>query len=778
MNSGDMGYYPAKLSGSTFAALTERLLAIRPMRLAQDRTETELLLMGASLTAGLIMFLEGLIPGAFGLLAGGIAASEIFLRRASAASGVAIIAAIAVSFAFTPNQSSLILGLVDIAAIIFPLHRRYIPALLLSQTLLLTYVLSYVGWAAARNASLSWWQLLVNVIVFNVIVGVGNDLASRRRKLETNLDQEIRQSRVLTNALKREEILRRGLMAIRDEVDQDRVLRRLVASAQELLRADVVQILLPEGAAARSRANPDARSSLSPMSRLRTGQSRSVLLQTVVETRQPVWLTEWHQEPIIDKWLRMPIRARSLALIPIIVSGNVYGVVGVAWRIPREIPLSDQAVVLALVEQAGVALERVIVREELAARAEGAEALHQVSARLAGRRDIHKIAEQALSALRSLYHADAAVFYLRRHEDEVEAFAAQGLPPDDFSRLHAEYAGDRRGVLLRSGRSMVISAGSDDRRCRTRELLADLAIQSLIDVPAVWEERTMGGLVLYHRHNRGYTQYEIQLLETFAQQLAGGMELAKAYREIETFDRQREKFLALMSHELRQPVAGIAAMAEALAMTPGLGPAESRALEGMRQQARHLAALAEEVLSIAQLESGHFSLRPTTFDLCALVAGISDQSPDPSRIQVQLPSGHVFMEGDPERIGQALGNVIGNALKYSEADLPVKVNLTATDYWATIQVQDYGVGIDPDQIPVLFRKYSRLPNRRSDVVKGSGLGLYLTRLLVEAHGGTVSAASPGKDLGATFTVTLPLQQHAGNNGTRDQQDSRWAQRVR
>ncbi len=756
------------------SAIGRRIIGAPMPRVVHEHTETELLLIGACLTAGLIMFMEGPIPGAFGLLAGAIAAAEVYFRRASAAAGVAIIAAIAVSFAFTTGQRGLILGLIDIVAITFPLHRGYLPTLLLSQSLLLTYVLSYMGWSIVRNVNVSWWQLLVNIIVFNVIVGASNDLASRRRKLENSLEQEVHQARMLATALKREEVFRRGLMAIRDEVDQDRVLRRLVASAQELLRADTVQILLPEGGAARSRAVPSARPYLTPVNTSSTGWHPNLLLQTVVETRQPLWLREWHEVPTADKWLEAPFRNGSLALVPIIVSGDVYGVVALAWRTMREIPLSEQAVVLALVEQAGVALERVIVREELAERAEGAEALHQVSARLAGRRDIHKIAEQALSALRSLYHADAAVFYLRRNDGEAEAFASQGLSPEGFGRLHAEYAGGRRGRMLRSGRSLVISAVSDDRRLRTRELLTALGVESLIDVPAVWEERTMGGLVLYHRHRRTYTQYEIQLLETFAQQLAGGMELAEAYREIETFDRQREEFLALMSHELRQPIAGIAAMAEALATIDGLGPAESRALDGMRQQARNLAALAEDVLSIAQLESGQFTLRITTFDLCTLVGGICDQSPEFSRILVELPPDQVFIEGDPERIGQALGNVIGNALKYSEPDQEINVRLSAAGGSATIEVQDQGVGIEADQLAGLFRKYSRLRNRRSDAVKGAGLGLYLTRLLVEAHGGTIAASSPGKDRGATFTITVPLRRRPSTRALADRHDGRWA----
>jgi signal transduction histidine kinase len=490
------------------------------------------------------------------------------------------------------------------------------------------------------------------------------------------------------------------------------------------------------------------------------------VLQVAVERQQAVWIGNWLRDVAADQSLSIPFDEGSLGLIPIVVSRQVYAVLELAWREPHDLALTDRAVVVDLVEQVGVALERVIISEELSQRAEGAEALHHVSARFAGRRDIRLIAEDALRALLTLYRADAAVFYLRRPDGEVSAFLAQGLSTETFSRLHAEYAGGQRGWLLRSGRSIVISNVEDDRRLQTRELLAAEGIASLIDVPAVWEDRTMGGLVLYHRQRRSYAQYEIELLETFAQQLAGGMELAEAYRAIEMFDRQREEFLALMSHELRQPVAGIAAMAEALAGTPGLGATEVAALEAMRQQARNLAMLAEDVLSIAQLETGQLTLRPTLLDLGTLVGGICTQSLDASRITTQLPAQPLLVEGDPERLGQALENVIGNALKYSDPEMPISVRAWAAEDLAIVDVQDHGVGIDASEIPLLFQKYARVPNRRSHVVKGTGLGLYLTRLLIEAHGGTVSAASPGKDQGAKFTITIPLRKQAERLSTR------------
>src|SRR5205814_10640455 len=129
-------------------------------------------------------------------------------------------------------------------------------------------------------------------------------------------------------------------------------------------------------------------------------------------------------------------------------------------------------------------------------------------------------------------------------------------------------------------------------------------------------------------HPRSYRPHEIELLEIFAEQMAGAIGLAQAYTAVETLDRQREEFLALVSHELRQPVAAIATTAELPGDTPGLGPSGQRALGILRRQARRLAQLAEDVLAVARLETGRLQLERTTIDLCALVAALARATPD------------------------------------------------------------------------------------------------------------------------------------------------------
>ncbi len=234
--------------------------------------------------------------------------------------------------------------------------------------------------------------------------------------------------------------------------------------------------------------------------------------------------------------------------------------------------------------------------------------------------------------------------------------------------------------------------------------------------------------------------------------------LVEAYGRLRTVDRQREEFLALVSHELRQPVAAIAVMADALADAPALGEPELVALDSLRRQAHDLGRLADDLLAIARLETGLFRLQRTIVDLGALVAALAEHALEPARVQVELPPEPVLVDVDPERLGQALDNVLRNALKYSAADLPVVVAVCPTPTEARIEVRDQGIGLTADEVARLFQKYQRLGSGRPSAASGVGLGLYLARLLVESHGGRIGASSPGPGHGATFTITLPRAQ--------------------
>jgi signal transduction histidine kinase len=186
-----------------------------------------------------------------------------------------------------------------------------------------------------------------------------------------------------------------------------------------------------------------------------------------------------------------------------------------------------------------------------------------------------------------------------------------------------------------------------------------------------------------------------------------------------------------------------------------LGAREQRALDGLRSQARQLARLAEEVLHIARLETGMVQLRRSPLEMGTFLKALVREEKANERILVSVPRESVTVNADPELLGSCIDNLLRNALKYSPQTAAVEVELRAENGSAVVEVRDQGIGLSQEDLASLFKKYGRLVNERTSGIEGVGLGLYLTKLLVEAHGGSLSAASPGPYQGSTFTIAIP-----------------------
>ena len=558
--------------------------------------------------------------------------------------------------------------------------------------------------------------------------------------------------------------LRAAIHALRAEPSPNEILKRVTTEARILVNADLAGVLLraePQRGWAMEAADPAEMEGLDGDVRVSAGEGS--LLGQVLQSALPGWAMDLRKAaPAGSDWA-VTAGMEALALLPIVCEGVIYCALAVAWRNAAGIPDGASALVEALAEHAGVALELAALkgelemgglRAELTARAEGAEALHRVAAEVAGRRDVQGIAEDAVQALLSLYDADAGAFYMIDETGLPRSIVYSGLSAGFVERVEAEYTGGQRR-LFRDGRSQVIGDVLNERRVAPREMLLAEGIRTVARVPATSDGRIIGALVLYHRRPRGYWPHELALLEAFAVQLAGGLRLAQAYGQLQAADRQREEFLALISHELRHPVAAISTVAAVLADTPGLGALEKRALEGLRGQAQALTQLAEEVMSVARIETGMVKLRRTRIDLCVLVEGMVRQGTDPDRVTVESNECPLLVRADAELLGRAIDNLVRNALKYSTAPAPVLVKLSSDESSVCIDVIDQGVGLQARDIPQLFKKYGRVTNDRTAGIEGVGLGLYLTRMLVEAHGGTIHATSKGPNRGSTFTIRIP-----------------------
>jgi signal transduction histidine kinase len=225
-------------------------------------------------------------------------------------------------------------------------------------------------------------------------------------------------------------------------------------------------------------------------------------------------------------------------------------------------------------------------------------------------------------------------------------------------------------------------------------------------------------------------------------------------------DRHREDALALIAHKLRQTAARIGSVTGAIASRRDADGIVNEARIALDHQARELQRMAEDVLDMNVLEARRFRLNLTDVDLGELV---TDVARDIGRGQVQLvlQADPVTVEGDADRLRVMIGHLIANAVKYSPAGAPILVTVASSHAEARIVVKDNGVGLGPSDLTVLFQKYGQAQTGKTTGLQGVGLGLYVTRLLAEAHGGRVSAESVGAGMGSTFQLSLPVRQPKG-----------------
>jgi signal transduction histidine kinase/ActR/RegA family two-component response regulator len=245
-----------------------------------------------------------------------------------------------------------------------------------------------------------------------------------------------------------------------------------------------------------------------------------------------------------------------------------------------------------------------------------------------------------------------------------------------------------------------------------------------------------------------------------------------AFDEREREVRQRDQFLAMLGHELRNPLGAIQNASQLAQKMAGNLPALDRPMALIHRQVRHLTQLVDDLLDVARVTSGKIVLKETPTDLGLLARMLVEELRRQSgerhlTLEFQGPDEPVIVRGDRVRLEQVVNNLLTNALKYTPAGgrVTVRVEVEAATGEGLLRVTDTGVGISADILPAIFEPFTQSERTLDRAQGGMGLGLSVVRALVQLHGGKVTATSPGLGKGATFEVRLPLLL---TSGTRDE----------
>jgi signal transduction histidine kinase/CheY-like chemotaxis protein len=232
--------------------------------------------------------------------------------------------------------------------------------------------------------------------------------------------------------------------------------------------------------------------------------------------------------------------------------------------------------------------------------------------------------------------------------------------------------------------------------------------------------------------------------------------LARAQRE----SRSKDEFLAMLAHELRNPLGAIQGAVHALSIIGHSDPMALRATGIIKRQVLHMARLVDDLLDVGRAVTGKIVLKRRRVNLAdcvkSSVTAIAAGNPNYARIQVTCDP--AWVHGDAVRLEQIVGNLISNALKFSQSDRPVTVSVTCEGKDVVLRVCDQGVGIPTEVLPRIFELFVQAHHTIDRSRGGLGIGLTLVRRLAELHGGTVQAESGGDGKGATFTVRIPAME--------------------
>jgi len=308
---------------------------------------------------------------------------------------------------------------------------------------------------------------------------------------------------------------------------------------------------------------------------------------------------------------------------------------------------------------------------------------------------------------------------------------------------------------------LAVAGGILAARLITRPLgtLADAVGELTAGNP--WAPLESSRITEVERLSAAFREMRDRLAQRTAESERLAAELRARAEALAESDRRKDEFLAMLAHELRNPLGAVSTAAYLLARMDSLPPPVARSAAIIQRQSQHLARLVDDLLDMSRITRGKVELRRVPIDLGDVVRHAVESTRElvearRHRLQVSLPGEPLPLVADPTRIEQVLANLIRNAVKFTDPGGLLEIDAAARDDYVMVGVRDNGAGISGELLPRVFDLFTQGPQGLDRSAGGLGIGLTLVRSLVEMHGGRVEAHSDGPGRGSRFTIWLPL----------------------
>jgi signal transduction histidine kinase len=508
-------------------------------------------------------------------------------------------------------------------------------------------------------------------------------------------------------------------------------------------------------------------------------------LGRVVETRQTVQFVDVTTEPAYVEGEPVFVAAvnlgrfRTILTVPMLKENELIGVFAIYRQEVLAFTEKQIELVKSFADQAVIAIENARLLSELRERTtelarsvEELRALGEVSQAVNSTLDADMVLTTIIAKAVELSGTEAGTIYtFDEGRQEFRPRATHGMDEAMVTAI--------RDQSIPAGQQAVGRAAAERVPVQVQDALAEPSMvldvivragyRGILIVPMLGPDRIVGALVVRRKEPGEFPASTVELLETFADQSVLAIQNARLYQEIEEKARELEiasqhksQFVANMSHELRTPLAAVLGYAELMeeGIYEPLGEKSLAALARIRSNGKHLLGLINTVLDIAKIESGQFTLNMTEYSIGRVVETVRAATESlahnkklalTTEVAKSLPLGI----GDEQRLTQVLLNLVGNAIKFTDAG-EVRVTAEAIDGHFAVRVVDTGPGIPEQERTRIFEQFHQIDDSNTKAKGGTGLGLAIAKQIVEMHGGRIWVDSTlGK--GSTFRMELPIR---------------------
>jgi signal transduction histidine kinase/HAMP domain-containing protein/putative methionine-R-sulfoxide reductase with GAF domain len=468
--------------------------------------------------------------------------------------------------------------------------------------------------------------------------------------------------------------------------------------------------------------------------------------------------------------------ARAVTIMPMLRGTTAIGAISVIRNSPGALAEKQLALLRTFADQAVIAIENVRLfnetKEALEQQKASADVLGAISGSIA---DTQPVFDRILESCQRLFSGHVAgITLVTAQGDAVDLAAYYGPGRDELKRvyplpLNRETASgrailDRIVMHFPDIEAAGVPRGVKDG-CRA------IGVRAIAFAPMIWEGEGIGTLWVGRAVAGAFTEKQIGLIGTFADQAVIAIQNARLFREIqeksaqlEVANKHKSEFLANMSHELRTPLNAIIGFSEVLSdrMFGELNDKQLEYLKDIHESGRHLLSLINDILDLSKIEAGRMELELSSFHLPGALANtltLVRERAQRHGIQLRQDIDPRLGEfhADERKVKQILLNLLSNAVKFTpdggRVDLSAKLDTDKVE----IAVRDTGIGIAPGDQQAVFEEFRQVGRDYTRKAEGTGLGLALAKKFVELHGGEIRLESaPGR--GSTFTFTLPLRQ--------------------